>query len=342
MLLSVALPQLWPVVWLDRVRARVLSTAGPWLRPVLLERDKRAAVIATVAGLVALLGMLVAPLWWLALAPLVWGVPHLLSDIRYLLVRQGMLRQRLWVALGLIGVTAAVLSYGVRATLVAAVLALLLPLAGIQRRLLVAAVLVPLAAAALWAGWWADYLLAHGHNVIAFVLWWLWRPRQSAWKYFPLLAFAGGTAVLLSPLADTWLAWLGGAERLPPGMDWSALTTSLGAAVPETSPWAMRLVLWYGFAQAMHYAVWLHLLPSDDRPHPTPRSFSSSLRAWQRDLGWPLLVLALVVSLGLGGMALSDLQLARNSYFTLAAAHGHVELLAAVWLALRGVQRAAP
>lgn len=339
---------LWmPVQWADAARAAVLASVAPWLRPVLLDRDKRAAFVTALTALFTLAGVLMAPLWWLALAPLVWGVPHLLADVRYLLVRQGLLRNRLWLGVATVSVLAALLWLGARATLLGCVALLLLPLAPLRQRLRVGRWLVPLAGLAWWAGVWSDVVLAHAHNLIGIAFWWLWRPQQSRWKWLPLLSIAAVSALLLSPAADALQQLLGGWLPHPAGVTWAEFLDSLGAdgfwpgqMDGEASYWPMRLVLWFAFAQSMHYVMWLHLIPGDDRPRPVPRSFAASLRAWARDLGWPTLAVAAVAAIGLLVVAANDLSAARDQYFVLAGAHGHIELLALVWIALRGVQRA--
>lgn len=336
-----------PVRWLDAARGAVLRALGPWLRPALVDRDKRAALTTALTAAVTLTGVILAPLWWLALAPLVWGVPHLLADVRYLLVRQGLLRQRAWLGVGFASVLAALLWLGVRATLTGCALLLVLPLAPLRKRLQTAVWVVPAAAAAWWAGVWSDVVLAHAHNLIGIAFWWLWRPQRSGWKWLPPLIVLAVSGLLLSPAADWLQQRAGGLVPPPDQVLWSGFLDSLGAdgfwpgqLDGEASVWPMRLVLWFAFAQSMHYVMWLHLLPSDDRARPTPRSFRASLRAWAADVSWPLLALGALVTVGLLLTATVDLNLARDQYFVLAGAHGHVELLALLWIALRGVQRA--
>lgn len=42
------------------------------------------------------------PFWLLALGPIVWGVPHVVADIRYLIIRPGLHRRKvLWFAVGI-------------------------------------------------------------------------------------------------------------------------------------------------------------------------------------------------------------------------------------------------
>jgi hypothetical protein len=84
---------------LDAVRAVVLRTLGPLASPLLADREARVGVTGAIAVAVAFGLTCVAPLWLLVMAPLVLGVPHLIADVRYLVVRTGFVcRAQLWVA----------------------------------------------------------------------------------------------------------------------------------------------------------------------------------------------------------------------------------------------------
>ncbi len=53
----------------------------------------------------------------------------------------------------------------------------------------------------------------------------------------------------------------------------------LGQLAPGLAePWALRLVLLFAFAQAVHYGIWLRLIPEEDRPQPSPRTYAASFR----------------------------------------------------------------
>ena len=86
----------------------------------------------------------------------------------------------------------------------------------------------------------------------------------------------------------------------------------------------------YAFGQSAHYLIWLRLMPEDDRPSPTPRSFTQSLRALHADVGGPLLWLALLGAIALVFWAFSHgIGNARDRYIDLAFFHGYLELVAA-------------
>lgn len=315
---------------LDALRRGCLRALGPAARPFLRDPELRGAAmfIATVA--LALLLTLLVPLWLLAVSPLVLGVPHLVADVRYLVARP-QLHRRFWLAL-LVGapLLLAGLGLGVRAGLVA-VLAALACADGPRWRKAAGAAVV--GAAALYGyrhgAYPLELFIAHLHNGIGVLLWWLWRPRRSRLHLLPLALFALAGALLLTglvPPVASAVGELAGPAGLP--LDWQRDTLAPGLP-PE---WGLRLLLLYAYAQSVHYGVWLRLVPEEDRERPTPRTFAASLRALRADLGTPLLAAALLVAVGLAGWALRDLLAARTGYFRLALFHGYLELCAlALW-----------
>ena len=76
----------------DLMRQQFLSALGPIARPFIRSRRLRVTTIAVAGfGLAALLSLWF-PLWQLALGPIIWGIPHILGDLRYLIVRQNLVR----------------------------------------------------------------------------------------------------------------------------------------------------------------------------------------------------------------------------------------------------------
>ncbi len=196
-------------------------------------------------------------------------------------------------------------------------------------------------ALALWAtvaaglahlGQAADIVFAHAHNFIAVLLWWLWRPRQGRQHWLALALFVGVCLFLCSDTALDWagrsggLSWFGGGMSL----DYQAWRLSPGLS-PDLG---VRLVLLFCFAQAIHYAVWLQLLPDEDRQRVTPPTFRTSVRDLRRDLGTIGLTIAVVLCAGLAVWAVWDLMRASHGYFRMARFHGHLEVVAGTLLVL--------
>lgn len=323
----------------DRARGRVLLACARPLRPILIDRQVRVALLGCVLVALSLTTATLFPLWMLALAPFVWGIPHLLADLRYLVVRQGLARKWLLLLLIIAAVIAAGQGLGVRASLGASVaLALIWP-GSLRRRLLLLAILCATLALALWRPHAADVTFAHAHNFIAVAFWLAWRPRDKHWHFLPLALFALATAAILLGWTESWVDNFGGLAAPSPQLSMADFMATL--APVDSLSLAQRLVVLYAFAQGVHYAAWIHLLPQEDRVRPVTRSFRSTYVALRADLGALLLACAALCALALAVWAAIDLVAARNGYFQLALFHSHMELLLFPVIALRGLRTAA-
>lgn len=320
---------------LDRARVRALQWTMPLSSRLARAREARVAVIGcTVVGF-AMLATLIAPLWLLALGPILLGVPHLLADLRYCLVRPGWHRERaLWITAGL-PLLAVAFGAGFEIGLLGIAASVLVIAGDLRRRAAVAAAALTLAVIGWRLDSLADLVLAHAHNFIAVALWATWRPRASKLHWIPIAAFILLAAALLLGLGDA--IWSRGDAGLGSGLDRSTHLATLAPSVPGV--WANRLVMLYCFAQAVHYGVWLRMVPEDDRERPTPRSFRASYRALRDDFHpWVLVGFALA-ALALAIWACVDLAEARTGYFRFARFHGTLELFAAGLLLAHGRAR---
>ena len=86
----------------------------------------------------------------------------------------------------------------------------------------------------------------------------------------------------------------------------------------------------------------LRLIPEDDRPQQTPRTFAASARALHAELGLLLLIVATTFILGIAIWAAFDLAHARFSYLRMALFHGYLELAAASFLFVEGFRSKSP
>jgi hypothetical protein len=317
---------------LDALRARLYRWLAPWLGALYPDRARRVAWMGAVSVTVSFAVTVAAPLWLLALGPVLLGVPHLLADVRYLVVRPGL--HRCVVPAVLAG--AALVAVGLGAPSMVG-LAAMLP-AILAARASVAAKAVALA---MWWGLsvlaWRDeyaFLLGflHAHNLVALALWWRLRPRDGRAAWTVGLALAGAAALALG-LCDGAIAALGGFVAPGTGTDFNAHVEAM-APTAVNPVVGLHLVLSFAFLQSVHYALWLRLIPEDARERPAPRPFRASLRALQQELGWPLLLLFGALALGIALWGAVDLPGARLGYLQLAAFHGYLELAAGAWLLL--------
>lgn len=323
----------------DRARHAVYRLLGPWAGPWAANRERRVAWMGALLVLLALASTVTVPLWMLALGPIVLGVPHIVADVRYLVVRPGYHERGSLIAAAGVPLAIGAITGEVIWAPIAASGALLVARCTQQRRIAGLLLALPLAVLCARFSGYAELAFAHLHNVIALALWWAYRPRKTSLHAIPLALFAALTIALLCGLAEPLLSALGTLSG-PEGS--TSLRRHLASLAPFAGPeLGLRLVLAYAFAQAVHYAVWLRLLPEDDRARQAPRSFTSSWRALRDDLGLPLLAIAFAVALGIAAWAAVSLAAARTGYLRFAVFHGQLELAAAalLWAERRGSQR---
>ncbi len=298
----------------------------------MVNRDLRIALMASLMIVTATLATILLPLWLLAIGPMIWGVPHLLADIRYLVVGQGFHRRRLLWLLGGLPILATGFGAGLSFGLLGVAAVALAARTGLRRRLLAIAVVGLLSLGADAIGSLADYLFAYLHNFVAVALWWVWRPRIRRLHWIPMLLFLGVSGLLLSPLG------LALAERSAAlfrevgglGIDYQLARLAPGVDIEL----GLRLVLLFAFTQSIHYAIWVHLLPDEDRTRRTPPTFRRSFLDLCRDLGGPVMIGAGILALFFAAWAIVDLRDANSGYFRFARFHGHLELAAVTLLVL--------
>lgn len=312
---------------LDSARGWVLRALGPLARPFVVDRDLR-VIAAGLALVVVALGLAIGvPLVWLLVAPVIWGVPHVAGDVRYLVARPGLHRHApRALAVGAVLVASLVTASPALGGLAIVAAALTSPAGRAGRRALAVAVGVALAVVVTVVGPVGAIAIAHVHHVVALGLWWLWRRRTASHALVPLAVLAA-TGLVFSGVFDPWLWRPNALLATPAGVGLEHFERSLA---PGGDPLQVgRWVAVFVFAQTLHYAVWLRLVPEDDRPRPTPRTFVASWRALGVDLGAVGRAAVVVGTLGVALWAVADLVAARDGYLRLALFHGWLELAAA-------------
>ena len=316
---------LWP---LDRMRSAVYRALVPILGPWIRSREVRVALHGVLTATVSLLLAILAPLVLLILSPVILGVPHLVADVRYLVAQPGLHRRGpiAWVVGGLLLVTA--LTADLRWGLVGAALAPLAARGPVHRKLAPMAALAALAALAFLAFRPTALALAHVHNLVAVLLWLLLagalqRGAAHPARVLPSVALLVGAGAILAGVFDTvlvttfTLGWAG-----LPSLDWHQAQLASGFS----DPWGPRMVATFAYAQAVHYGIWLRVMPEDARSRPSPRSFKASWRALVADLGSPFMLGALGLTCVIASWAAWDATEARAGYLRLALFHGPLEL----------------
>lgn len=333
---------------LDVARGAVLRVLArqPWLRPWVADRERRIAVLASLGIVSAFVLTLFAPAAVYAVSPIVFGVPHVASDVRYLVVRQGLSRGAIAAA---IGVCAALLGCrllemyvpesGVAngaelaiAAVAAIGLSWLAVRAGgsVVRATLWSIAVGGLAIVAVLHATTARLVLAHGHNVVAVAIWIvLFRKRATAlWLPLGLLAITSG--LILSGATFATVVHFGGHDRIGTNLidvaDW--LAPGLGA-------FGVSLTLSYVFLQSIHYAVWLGWIPQEETRGQGSLTFHQSWRSLVADFGWAGITFVVASMVTLAVLACLSLQRTRDLYLYLAGFHAYLEIAMLGYLLVR-------
>jgi hypothetical protein len=307
-----------------RPMVRALVRVEP-ARRLFVVRERRVLAGALVAVATSFAVAAWQPLIALWLGAALFGVPHVVSGIRQVAVREPLARAtRVLVALAVVvgvvelcGSGTRIADGAVRAYVLLFAAAIVVEL-GARHALAVAAVVVA-AAGALVAPRLTLIALGHLHGLGA-VAWFTRRARARGVVVWP---FVAAVALVLAGSA------LGAFDGLWATTLWaprSAAASIVAEAAGTTVDGVLfrRALFLYAFGQALHFAVWLRLVPELERPSKLPQTFRRALALFEADFGrWarPLLV-ACVASVPLilwgGGTA-------REAYFALTYFHVGLE-----------------
>lgn len=307
-------------------------------RACLADRSLRLAVLASAHIVVAFALAGVVPLWLLLLGPLLLGVPHVASDVRYLLVRPpvavgrapvlfilaalaGMMAFRVAYALGGAYLPGAEVALGGLA--IAGGAALTAGPRAARAGLVVGA--VALTAVGVAHAQDAALVVGHLHNLVAFGLWVALAARAGrAAHVVPVIALYALAAVLI--LAGALDApMLAGYATPAAGLDADGLVWSLAPGLEPLL--ALRLVTLFAFAQAIHYVVWLRLIPQGLAEREAPSTLQRAARDLGRDFGRVGLAAVVLLSVALPALALATTATdARRLYLLMVLFHGWLEL----------------
>ncbi|HZS41320.1 MAG TPA: hypothetical protein VFF06_31035 [Polyangia bacterium] len=299
---------------------------------------------ASLLLLASLAATVLAPLWLLLLAPIVLGVPHVVADLRWLVLRPGVERRVLvaiapplaaMTALRVINLAGGgswpAVEIALGGAAIAGAIAFSVERASTQRAAIALAAAALLIAAGLLAPRQIALWLGHAHNLVAFGLLLAWWPAPSRNRAAVALVFAACAALIALGALDPLSRAAGGFAAPSTGLDFAGLTATLAPGLAPTL--ALRLVLLFAFAQAVHYAVWLSLLPRAVAPR---APLLSSLRA---ELGTPGLLVAAALALAVPACGLFAPARTRALYLSLVLFHGWLELALIARLAVRGKAR---
>jgi hypothetical protein len=292
--------------------------------------DRRGRVLA--GSLVAVATSFAAAVWqplvalWLGAA--LFGVPHVVAGLRYVAVRER--RAPLTLALAaaafavgiveLVATGTRVADGAVRAYVVLFAAMLVVELG--PRRRWALPLVVATAAAGLVAPRVTLVALAHLHG-LATVAWYARHARARGVTSWPFVAAVA--AVMLAGAAGAFDGLFATTLWAPRSAAVSIVAEASGSTVGGVL--LRRALFLYAFGQALHFAIWLRLVPEVDRAAPLPQPFRRALALFEVDFGrWarPLLVGCVVAA----PLLLAGGAVAREAYFALGYFHVGLEAAA--------------
>jgi hypothetical protein len=343
---------------LDHLRSFALrqTLRASWLRPVFYTRSLRLLCLFAATCALMLNLSLLFPLWVLFIGPLVYGVPHIFSSMRYFHYATGSAsKEKMHRILGLIGGILMVVFlyrffftlhfFGIQAPQLSewkgstyleliSLAATFVIASAVYRKsaLKVArgiAFLSPLFVAFYFSPLWTIGAMVLLHNFVAFVYWMI-----AAQKKSERLVAAVSFAAVLILTAGIFLGWFDGIYRtIHPSLALGFTSLSVADTGRLIAPWSGDATLWlhacvaFAFGQSLHYFVWLKAIPDQFHYCEVPTSFRQSLALLKQDFGKILAVAAIVLSAGSVVLwSFMSFQTARLVYFALAAYHGYLEI----------------
>lgn len=340
---------------LDILRSKALKKTLHFssMEKIFRSRSLRLLVLGVVALVFYFFACSYFPLWVLLIGPVLWGVPHLISSLRYNLllgtsISEGKkllyFQSFIWFFVFLYRISVDVLHQPLPlsnqpflieglALLLSFFYQLYLKRIGKHPFSFKSIVYFGIFSFSLIATHFAPIQMALtlliGHNYIPLITWY-----RSCQDRHDLKTFMGFTFLYIT---FSCFLFIGVQEELflyfsPqttfPLFNWSFLNVveSFGADAAESDFW-LRLVSLYAFSQSIHYFLWLKAIPENYQQQQYPPSFRWSFQKLQSDFGASSVVALLtLVFVGMGYWLFFEFQSARLIYFALASYHGFMEL----------------
>ena len=308
-------------IWkpLDRVRRTILWAFSPWIYPFLRNRELRICVTACVGIIASFSVTMFFPLWQLLLGPIILGIPHVVGDLRYLMLKDKIYKKEwFWLAVALPFFFYFWTNKVFFATFAVVLTAFKTRRKGNERWIVQIIALTLFALSIQWPRYFV-YAFLHMHNLIGIGIWWFWRKKRKLWETLPLLLCVLGTMGIL------YIEPIYALQYHPPSMNIGYYGRRIaGFASGDTQ---VSWVLMFAFLQSIHYLVWIRLIPEEDRKQNTPRGFEKSYRALEADFGFLFLFIGFLTLIFFIGYAIYSPRIARTNYLALISFHGFLELV---------------
>lgn len=335
---------LWRAQWLK------LGLKNQSLNYLFFNRSLRVFLLFSMALAVYLIAALFVPLWVLLVGPILWGVPHLVSSLRYstnnLKITKKLSVQKthllLWLFVFIYRFFNDVIEYPLPlsqfpllveglALLTATLVQIYFVKQNFFKNLLSLFFVGGLLLCTYFYPINTALVVLIGHNYLPLYYWW-----QSCHTNSDKKIFAISSALFLLASLAIYFGWFMGLYSMvsPQGQitflnwDYSEVISPFVTENYNYEFW-FRIVSLYAFSQAIHYFIWLKAIPENHQKQKHPPSFKTSWLNLQGEFGAGSVEVFVVFCLiGLALWGFLEFQSARTFYFSLASYHGFMELSA--------------
>ena len=344
------------IAFLDTFRSKFLklSLQVQVLKQLFLNRSNRIFVLFTIAFLFYLSASLFFPLWVLLAGPIIWGVPHLISSLRYTNLN---FDRRQKYRLHAFQFTAWTLVFAYRFCIDI----LQFDLFWSQHTLLfetcvlMASFLFQTYVVKRWTLQNLIYFFLFtglilstyfftietalvaliGHNYVPLFAWFKSCQNKKDLKTFVYASFLfiTASALILFGAFDGLYQFIKPSGQISfLNWDYSEVIAPFVSENYDYQFW-FRIVVLYAFSQALHYFIWLKAIPENFQQSEHPPSFRWSYLKLSNDFGSSsVLLLGLLILMTSGIWLVYEFQVARLVYFGLASYHGFMEISAIPFL----------
>lgn len=341
---------------LDLLRAMLLKETlkFSFLNRLFHTRSLRVLVLFLTAAGFYFVASSLFPLWVLLLGPILFGVPHLISSLRYSSLPFGEKARKKLLLVQFV-LWALVFCYRIAADVfqqpvflkefpllfeAICLLASFLFQVGLYRKFSPKMILSCLAFSVLLAATFyypiqTALTALIGHNYLPLIAWYkscqdradraVFAVAAVVYLALSLIIFSGGADFLYALYAPAgsigFLKW-----------DYSEVILPFVSGEFDYQFW-FHVVVLYAFSQAVHYFIWMKAIPENYQNQQHPPSFQWSFNRLSNEFGSASVYLILFLScLVFSGWFLLEFQTARLVYFSIASYHGFMEISAIPFL----------
>lgn len=337
---------------LDLVRSTLLKETlkVSFLNHLFRSRAHRVLILGLLALVFYFFASQFFPLWVLLIGPVIWGVPHIISSLRYnsfsfqsdkkdLFYKVQTLAWLIVFAyrlcIDVYDISLPLDQYPFAFELLAMSVSFFIHLI-IQKEFNLKIALGFLAFCGLvfathFYPVHVSLALLIGHNYLPLINWWASCQTKADRNSFIIFAttFIGLSLAIFFGAIDPLFHYFSPVAHIGfLNWDYSDIVTAIGGDVSDYKFW-YHVVCLYAFSQAVHYFMWLKAIPENHQPSQHPPSFRWSLNRLSNDFGSSSIYLLLaLVLLGSAYWLFVEFHTARVIYFCIASYHGFMEISA--------------